>query len=170
MSSKHWSHGQRYPNIAKLVAERQFNDVEKTIRTRLIAAPSFVRRLELEGVLDRHQGCVNCLEWSSNGRLLASSSDDYHVILWDPFQKRKVLEFRTPHHGNVFSVKFMPYQESFVATAAADSEIYVFDVNAATDIGPIWKCLCHDNRVKRLATAPDSPSLLWSAAEDGQVL
>lgn len=165
-----WNLRPSYPNIVKLLTNRQYNDIDKNICDRLIAAPSFIRRIELESVLEGHNGCVNCLEWSSNGRLLASSSDDYHVILWDPFQKKKILDFLTPHHGNVFSVKFMPYQESLIATGAGDCAIYVYDINVSTDIAPIWKCKCHDNRVKRLATVPDNPSLLWSSGEDGNIL
>lgn len=157
-------------NITKLLAERQSSDFERTIKNRLLFAPSFVRRLELDAVFEGHNGCVNCLEWSPNGRLLASSSDDYHVILWDPFHKKKILDFLTPHHGNVFSVKFMPYQESLIATGAADCAIYVFDINTPSQETPIWKCKCHDGRVKRLATVPDNPSLLWSSGEDGNVL
>lgn len=159
-----------FPNVTKLLVDRQFGDIENQVRQRLIAAPQLVRRIELEAVLEGHSGCVNCLEWSANGRLLASSSDDYHVMLWDPFRKKKVLDFLTPHHGNVFSVKFMPGNEALVATGAADHAVYVFDINASPEIGPCWKCNCHTGRVKRLATAPDAPFLLWSAGEDGNVL
>ena len=29
-----------------------------------------------------HEGCVNCLEWSEDGSLLASASDDCSVRVW----------------------------------------------------------------------------------------
>lgn len=157
-------------NVTKLLIDRQCDDIEIALRRRLQASPAFVRRFELETLLEGHNGCVNCLEWSSNGRLLASSSDDLRVILWDPFRRRQVLDFKTPHHGNIFSVKFLPGNESMIATGAADSAIYLYDVNAGTETTPFWKCECHDTRVKRLATAADAPFLLWSAAEDGRIL
>jgi WD and tetratricopeptide repeat-containing protein 1 len=45
------------------------------------------------------------VQWSSNGEILASGSDDVKVILWDPFVKKKKLEIHTGHKGNIFSVK-----------------------------------------------------------------
>jgi len=82
---------------------------------------------ELEG----HQGCVNCLQWNENGRyflttlflltykyviltllwyvlafsILASASDDFRVILWDPFLQKIKTNIKTLHRGNIFTVK-----------------------------------------------------------------
>ena len=33
--------------------------------------------------LDRHNGAVNCVRWSRNGRYLASGSDDRSVLVWE---------------------------------------------------------------------------------------
>lgn len=55
-------------NIAQLISSRSYYDVETIIRNRLQSAPQFIKRLELETMLEGHLGCVNCLEWSSNGR------------------------------------------------------------------------------------------------------
>jgi WD and tetratricopeptide repeat-containing protein 1 len=38
-------------------------------------------------------------------RILASASDDMHVILWDPFRYEKKLTLHTRHGGNIFTVK-----------------------------------------------------------------
>lgn len=38
-------------------------------------------------------------------RILASTSDDKDIILWDPFRYEKKLVLHTGHHGNIFSVK-----------------------------------------------------------------
>lgn len=57
---------------------------------------------------------------------------------------------------------------STVITGAADSNIYVYDLNRKDS--PTWKCHCHTMRVKRIATAPETPFLFWSAGEDGYVL
>ena len=37
--------------------------------------------------------------------ILASASDDMHVILWDPFRYEKKLTLQTGHDGNIFTVK-----------------------------------------------------------------
>lgn len=37
--------------------------------------------------------------------ILASASDDLHVILWDPFRYKQLHNISTGHTGNIFSVK-----------------------------------------------------------------
>lgn len=101
-------------------------------------------------------------------RLLASGSDDTKVVIWDPFRHKNLLSLKTPHTGNIFSVKFMPKSNnSTIVSGAGDSCIYVYDLERPES--PRWGCTCNQIRVKRLATAPDSPSLIWSASEDGRV-
>jgi len=36
---------------------------------------------------------------------LASASDDFHVILWDPFLQKVKKSIPTLHRGNIFTVK-----------------------------------------------------------------
>ena len=43
--------------------------------------PSSIERLGLETQLEGHRGCVNCLQWSMDGNLLASGSDDCKVMI-----------------------------------------------------------------------------------------
>lgn len=159
-------------NAVTLQNDRSYNNIETLIRNRLKAAPQLIQRLDLDGKLEGHNGCVNCLEWSSNGRLLMSGSDDNRVIIWDPFKQKQVLDLMTPHQGNIFSVKFLPNtSDTLIATGAADHQIFVFDVNRTSELTtPCWKCNCHSQRVKRLATVAESPCVFWSAGEDGRVL
>lgn len=156
-------------NIARLLQLRERNDItEYFARNRLQTAKSLMQRLELETELEHHTGCVNCLEWSEDGQILASGSDDYHIVIWDPFRHKVVKDLMTPHRGNIFSVKFMPKTDSQkIVSAAGDSRIYGFDLND-TDT-PIFKCSCHAMRIKRLATANETPHMFWSASEDGCV-
>ncbi|XP_067628800.1 WD and tetratricopeptide repeats protein 1 [Eurosta solidaginis] len=156
-------------NATALILQRQYGNLERYVQRRLHVSSAYIDRLEQETVLRGHQGCVNCLEWSSNGRILASGSDDFSIMLWDPFRKKCLRNIPTKHSGNIFSVKFLPrHNNALIATAAADRYIYVFDVNRHNEA--ILSCSCHVARVKRLATAPDSPFVFWSAGEDGGVL
>lgn len=160
-------------NVISVLNDRSYYDIEQLVKSRMKAAPQFIQNLDVEAKLEGHNGCVNCLEWSANGQLLASGSDDNRLILWKPFQHKIALDLMTPHQGNIFSVKFLPNtNDSLIATAAADRCCYVFDINRATDLSsPCWKCFnCHKQRVKRLATVHDSPCVFWSAGEDGRVL
>lgn len=156
-------------NTAQLISDRSYYSIETLIRNKLHAAPQFINTLELEATLEGHNGCVNCIEWSESGRVLASVSDDQHLMIWDPFKHKRLTDIPTPHHNNIFSVKFLPQsQDSKVATGAGDSHVYIFDINQHAD--PIWSCHCHRLRVKRLTTVPENPYLLWSSGEDGYVL
>lgn len=159
-------------NLVLLQNDRNYNDIETIIKNRLKAAPQFIERLDLDTKLKGHSGCINCLEWSANGRYLLSGSDDNKVFMWDPFKSKSILEFLTPHSGNIFSVKFMPNSgDQLVITAAADHRIYIFDINRmSAPAAPFWKCNCHTQRIKRLATAADNANLFWSAGEDARIL
>lgn len=161
--------GQSNINVAQLIGDRSYYDIETLIKNRLQCAPQFVKRLELEAILDGHMGCVNCLEWGAGGQQIASASDDYHVMIWDPFRHKRLMDMQTPHTGNIFSVKFMPKtNDSILLTGAADNRVFAFDLEQQSV--PIFSCHCHTMRVKRLATAPETPFLFWSSAEDGTVL
>jgi hypothetical protein len=92
----------------------------------------------------------------------------FQVMIWDPFQGKRVHNLETAHRGNIFSVKFLPMcNNATLVTGAADSKIFVFDINRHET--PTLRCNCHKSRVKRLATAADQPFMFWSAAEDGHV-
>ena len=74
---------------------------------------SLIERLGLDFELSGHAGCVNCLEWNNDGSILASGSDDFHVMLWDPFRRKKMTDIDTGHQGNIFSVKVVAVTNDF---------------------------------------------------------
>uniref|UniRef100_A0A1B6LG63 WD and tetratricopeptide repeats protein 1 n=1 Tax=Graphocephala atropunctata TaxID=36148 RepID=A0A1B6LG63_9HEMI len=155
-------------NVAEFVKKREIDEsVRNRLQRKLHVTDSFVHRLGIEKELEGHQGCVNCLEWNSEGRILASASDDFQVILWDAFKYRKIQAFQTVHHGNIFSVKFLPgTNDNTLVTGAGDFQVHAMDITLkeTTQV-----CTCATGRVKRLATAPQLPFVFWSASEDGAV-
>lgn len=64
--------------------------------------------------------------------------------------------------------------DGLVASGAGDGRVKIHRVECDHRDGvlqnPSFQCRCHAGRVKRLATAPDVPYLLWSGAEDGTVM
>ncbi|PIK59155.1 putative WD and tetratricopeptide repeats protein 1, partial [Apostichopus japonicus] len=128
---------------------------------------SMIHRLGLEKELEGHRGCVNCLEWNHDGSLLASGSDDLHAIIWDPQRQKPKCTLRTGHHGNIFSLKFLPNaNDTSIVTAAGDCKVHVHNI-PKLETSEVYSC--HVGRVKRLATAPNVPYMFWSAGEDGTV-
>lgn len=102
--------------------------------------------------------------------LLASVSDDTHVMIWDAFRHRRLTDLQTLHFGNIFAVRFMPNSgDCRLATGAADNKVHVCDVHRGGD-SPIWSCECHEGRVKSIAVCPDDANMLWTSGEDGFVL
>ncbi len=75
------------------------------LRRTLYGCPSMVKRLALERRLKEHEGCVNCINFSWGGRLLASGSDDLQVVLWDWAKGKVVSKFDSNHVANVFQVR-----------------------------------------------------------------
>lgn len=72
---------------------------------RVCGARGLVQRLELQGRLERHTGCVNTLHFNPSGTRLASGSDDLRVVVWDWARRRAELEFDSGHKSNVFQVR-----------------------------------------------------------------
>ncbi|XP_013779235.1 WD and tetratricopeptide repeats protein 1-like isoform X1 [Limulus polyphemus] len=156
-------------NVVKFCDQRERREQFGTyFQRRLHVTDEFIARLGLEAELEGHGGCVNCLEWNGKGNLLASGSDDVQIIIWDPFRRKKLTTLHTGHHGNIFSVKFLPNSnDGTIASGAGDHKIHTYDVNAKETT---MVCSCHSGRVKRLAVAPNVPFMFWSAAEDGLIM
>ncbi|XP_061713918.1 WD and tetratricopeptide repeats protein 1 [Cydia pomonella] len=148
-----------------LLAARERGYVDRQFQNRLTVTRSMIDRLGLETELNGHMGCVNCLEWNYDGSVLASASDDLHVILWDPYRYKQLHNIATGHTGNIFSVKFL--SPDLIATCAADGTVRARSICGGA---PLLECSCHCGRVKRLAVAPHNPHLIWSAGEDGLIL
>ncbi|CRK90784.1 CLUMA_CG004476, isoform A [Clunio marinus] len=154
-------------NIVNILQDRERNNNIASIKNLQVFEP-FIDRFDLREKLIGHEGCVNCLEFTSNGNVLASASDDLCVFLWDPYQGKVLKSFQTPHRGNIFSVKFLPKtNDQQLVTGAADHCMYAFDLHNTDD--PIFKCRCHQSRVKRIACVPEVPSTFFSSSEDGCV-
>lgn len=79
-------------------------DSQQFVR-RVCGARGLVQRLELQGRLERHTGCVNTLHFNPSGTRLASGSDDLRVVIWDWAIRRAELEFDSGHKSNVFQVR-----------------------------------------------------------------
>jgi len=126
-----------------------------------------VQRLGLVKELEGHTGCVNCIQWNSTGRLLASGSDDKTVIVWDGTVGKRLARVETPHEGNIFSVVWVPgSDDQLVGTGAGDCRVCILSVETGATTRAV---LGHSGRVKRLTTASDNPGVVWSGGEDGVV-
>ncbi|XP_044738260.1 WD and tetratricopeptide repeats protein 1-like isoform X3 [Chrysoperla carnea] len=172
------SRGHRHvtESVVHMLRQREFSDgYTRSFQKAAHVTEGMIKRLGPIHELQGHKGCVNCLEWSEDGRLLISGSDDTKVIIWDPMRRKQLSVIPTRHIGNIFSVKFLPRTNcSQIVTGAGDTFVTVMNVehgvSKSSKATPLLHCRCHGGRVKRIATAPDLPDIFWSAGEDGLVL
>ncbi|KAG8198426.1 hypothetical protein JTE90_021667 [Oedothorax gibbosus] len=158
---------QNYKSLIKLYSSRETDDSFRIRYQRSMhVTDDLIDRMELDAELQGHQGCVNCLDWNNAGNLLASGSDDLHVIVWDPFRKKIIQNIKSGHTGNIFSVKFA-MNDANILSGSAGFEIRMHDIETK-DIS--FLCACHEGRVKRLAVTPNEPFMFWSCAEDGFIM
>ncbi|XP_077379878.1 DDB1- and CUL4-associated factor 8 isoform X1 [Festucalex cinctus] len=144
-------------------------DSQQFVR-RVCGARGLVQRLELQGRLERHSGCVNTLHFNPSGTRLASGSDDLRVVIWDWAIRRAELEFDSGHKSNVFQAKFLPHSgDSTLAMCARDGQIRVAELSATQRCKNTKRVAQHKGAAHKLALEPDSPCSFLSAGEDAMV-
>ncbi|KAL7064753.1 hypothetical protein AAHC03_05311 [Spirometra sp. Aus1] len=130
-----------------------------------------VASLRLESTHKHHSGCVNALNFSPSGRLIASASDDQRVAVTDFYKGSLLSKFHSGHNLNVFQVKFVPEtNETQIVTAARDSMVRLAIMHEDGATAATTRCLAkHDGPCHKVSFVADEPSVFLSAGEDGCV-
>ncbi|CAH0385998.1 unnamed protein product [Bemisia tabaci] len=129
----------------------------------------FVQRLGLLKKLAIHNGCVNCISWSDDGRLLLSGSDDQHLIVTNAYNHKILTDYKTSHRANIFCAKFLPCtNDSRIVSCAGDGLILYSDVTRLNETHQnIFSC--HSGTTYKLVTIPNDPYSFLSCGEDSTV-
>ncbi|XP_055605863.1 DDB1- and CUL4-associated factor 8 [Uranotaenia lowii] len=131
-----------------------------------------VERLTKLHCLEKHDGCVNSLNFNIAGTLLASGSDDLDINLWNWQTNKLVKTIVSGHKSNVFQTKF-------IEASGYKNEIEI--VSTGRDGQVIHNRVCPSGSVKRtmlfkqtqpihkIAIPARSPYEFLTACEDGVV-
>ena len=121
---------------------------------------SLCNRHELQ--LSGHDGDVYCVDFSSEGSLVATCGADGTARLWDARtgEQRRVLR---GHTGELSSVRFSPKGE-ILATCGDDKTVRLWDVSSGRELAQLRG---HGAGVFAIAFSPDG-TLLASGAQDRQ--
>ncbi|KAG7397429.1 WD and tetratricopeptide repeats protein [Phytophthora boehmeriae] len=164
----YWKYSRSSVGLSRLLLEREVRGNSRVIDAACQSHGSLVRRLQCETTLEGHEGCVNTLQWSENGQLLASGSDDHKILVWDYNTHKLRHEIESGHQLNIFAVCFVPGTDNNVlASGAMDNDVRIHYAPFREDSSKLFRV--HQDRVKDIGSSWAVPKVFWTAAEDGLV-
>jgi WD40 repeat protein/formylglycine-generating enzyme required for sulfatase activity len=122
---------------------------------------------ELVGVLGEHRGRswgkVRGLAWSSDGRLLASSSDDDTICIWESESR----QLRSVIRGKLTSLGALAFASDSRRLFAAGSDgVHLFELATGEEI----LCLVHPHIVYSIAPSSDGSTVLTGCHDNAMRL
>jgi WD40 repeat protein len=114
------------------------------------------------GILVGHTGPGTGVAFSPDSRLLATTSTDYSVRLWDPLTGRPVGSPLLGHTGAVYAVAFSP-NGRLLATTSADYSVRLWDPGTRRPVGS--PLMGHTGTVYAVAFSPNGQLLATAGAD-----
>lgn len=122
---------------------------------------------EFKKPLEGHEGWVWSIAFSRDGKLLASSSQDTKVKLWDIITGECLNTFGDSdgHKDQVWSVKFSPIKDNILASCSSDETFKLWDI----ETGECIKTFYDTSPVYSIVFSPTDEQSLASCNEEGDI-
>ena len=121
-----------------------------------------------------HNGAINSLAFSPDGKLLISTSDDTTLIMWDVLTGKDVRTFKK-HTDAVNSAVFLP-DGKLVLSASTDTTILLWNIETGRAIrtfsghtGPVWKVAVSADGRYALSASTDGTLIYWELSSGKQI-
>lgn len=119
-----------------------------------------------------HKGPVTCLDFSPDGKSLASGSEDFSVKFWNYKKGVEIMHLEVPGYQEpVTALAFRPDGES-LASALMDRTIKFWNTNCGQDkasLGDVYQTIKHSKPITSLAFTVDTTELV-STSEDKTII
>ncbi|KAK7194215.1 Histone-binding protein RBBP4 or subunit C of CAF1 complex/WD domain, G-beta repeat [Novymonas esmeraldas] len=122
----------------------------------------------LERLVGHRDIVTDCCWHSSHGHLLASSSMDGDIRLWDTRMNAGSSTIHSAHPSGVTAAQFHPVGAFQLASAGAEGGISLWDIRRTTD--PVGELNYHGRSVTGLQWSPFGETVLLSYGADGRVV
>uniref|UniRef100_A0A1B6L8U1 Uncharacterized protein n=1 Tax=Graphocephala atropunctata TaxID=36148 RepID=A0A1B6L8U1_9HEMI len=155
-------------NTVGYLNSREYSDSSYTSKQILSSRLNTAKSLYSKNLLG-HFGCVNAIEFSNSGELLASGGDDRRVLLWNVEEALDGVSQPTPmraqHISNIFCLGY-DSKNTKIFSAGNDDQVIIHD----TITGDPIDFFLHEQPVYSLSVDPFNDSVFASACEDGRIL
>lgn len=119
-----------------------------------------IHGLTLKGVLPKSASTINQIAWSFDGALIASTSSDGKIYVWDS-EKSQITSLLDGHVGEAFSLSWSPTERKLV-TGGKGYLIRIWDADNKNQIDMLPET---DNKIASVAWSPSGEKIALCGAK-----
>lgn len=162
--------GPYFRHIRQGLQQSKRIQINSSIKETIHSDRFFVNHLEKKKKLVGHNGCVNTIEWNSNGSLILTGSDDCKINIWSGPPHYKLIQTLKPgHQNNIFCAKFVPFTgDKKVISCGMDGHVRVTDITTSPNGTPIL-LFSHYMMALKLFPLPLDPQTFLGTHQDGNI-
>jgi serine/threonine protein kinase len=145
------------PNLSQIAS----GDKNRKVQLRRRDSIANLRELRADGSnLDSHNGYVCAVEFSPDGKILASGGADRRIRLWNTDTGKIIYTF-DGHLESITAMQFMPNGKILISTGA-DRTIRFWDLESKQLLKTIE---AHEHKIHALAISPDGQTIVSGGSD-----